>query len=211
MWLPIQNNRKTILICKAFSVSEKNIVLSYYITKEREQTLKDISKRVHTFSRVNKEISPILTERKFRFEWKGKKNEEVIFLLSFIVERHCIFLKQFSQTHCLFMFCGVFPGNCVGTGVNFASWHSGNDWWWVCHVELHTSHPQMSPLTVSPAGPWSTFFLAVTSIPAPCILAVLVKFSPVTNRQRERKGEGVVTCELSDFAELPAWVTCLWQ
>lgn len=71
--MPIQNDRKTILISKAFSVSEKNIVLSCYITKEREQTLKDISKRVHTFSRVNKEISPILAERKFHFEWKGKK------------------------------------------------------------------------------------------------------------------------------------------
>lgn len=65
MWLPIQNDGKTILISKAFSVSEKNIVLGYDTTEEREQTLKDISKRVHTFSRVNKEISPILTERKF--------------------------------------------------------------------------------------------------------------------------------------------------
>lgn len=180
--------QKNYPISKAFSVSEKNIVLGYYISEAREQALKEISKRVHTFSRVNKDVSPILAERKFHFQWKGKKNE-VIFLLSFIVERHCIFLKQFSQTHCLFLFSGVFPGNCIRTRVNFASWHSGNDWWWVCHVELHTSHPQTSLCTVSPAGPWSTFFLAVASFPAPCILAVLVKFSPVTNRQKERKGK----------------------
>lgn len=107
----------------------------------------------------------------------------------FSLLKDTIFLKQFSQTHCLFLCCGVFPGNCIRTRVNFASWHIGNDWWWVCHVELHTSHPQMSPWTVSAAGPWCTFFLAVTSLPAAFILAILVKCSPVTNRQRERKRE----------------------
>lgn len=51
--MPIQNEKKTFLISKAFSISEKNIILGYYITKEREQTLNDVSKGGHTFSRVN--------------------------------------------------------------------------------------------------------------------------------------------------------------
>lgn len=52
MWLPIQSERKTTLISEAFSVSEKNIILGYYIIKETEQTRKDIFDGELMFSRL---------------------------------------------------------------------------------------------------------------------------------------------------------------
>lgn len=47
-----KKKKKTILISKAFSVSEKNILLGDCVAKEREQTLKDISEEGYTFSGV---------------------------------------------------------------------------------------------------------------------------------------------------------------
>lgn len=155
-------------------------------------------------------MAPILAKRKFCFVLKGKKiGEEVIFLLSFVVERyHWIFLMQLPQTPSLCVAVVSFQRialSVLRTRVSLESLHSRNDWWW---LPCWASHISSSGVILSCPSCRALVHTLPSSYFCSCSLyfsPLSVKCSPVANRQGAR-GRMVVTYELSDFTNLQAWV-----